>query len=463
MIFPSPSHEGRFFYSTIQRGILGRNKTITRNKAVRQYDIPWGRTMSSPRYETSCVERFLRYVKINTQSQEGGTRFPSTQGQLTLQQMLAEELREMGAAEVDLDRHGYLFATIPATSQKSNVPCIGLLAHADTTPGISSEQVTPLLHHNYQGDDIVLPNAPEIRIRAQDNPDLRDQIGNTIITASGDTLLGADDKAGIAEILAAAEYLLGHPEIAHGKIRIGITPDQELGRGTQHFDTERFGAYRAYTIDGQGLGQLQTESFCADTLHIEFTGVSAHPGYAKGKLVNAVKLAAEFIHRLSATDFNPEATEGREGFAHPAHIEGNAEHAKVSLLIRSFDVDGLRTIASKVEAIASDIMAEHPGAQLTSAVQPGYRNMCEILDAQPQVVERAKRAIERAGLRVRHEPLRGGTDGSQLCFKGLPTPNLFAGQHNFHSKTEWISTYDMHKAVEVIIELCREWEERTPD
>ncbi len=463
MISPFPSPEGRLFYSTIQRGILGRNKTIIRKKAVGQYDIPWGWTMSSPRYETSCVERFLRYVKIDTQSREGSTRFPSTQGQLMLQQMLAGELREMGAVEVDLDQHGYLFATIPATSRKRNVPCIGLLAHADTTPGISSTQVTPVLHPDYQGDDIVLPNAPEIRIRAQDNPDLRDQIGNTIITASGDTLLGADDKAGIAEILAAAEYLLRHPEIAHGKIRIGVTPDQELGLGTQYFDTERFGAYRAYTIDGQGLGQLQTESFCADTLHLEFTGVSAHPGYAKGKLVSAIKLAAEFIHRLSATDINPERTEGREGFAHPGRIEGTAEHAKISLLIRSFDVDGLRTIAAKVETIANEVVGEHPGARLASSVQHGYRNMCEVLDAQPEVVERAKRAIERAGLRVRHEPLRGGTDGSQLCFKGLPTPNLFAGQHNFHSKTEWISTYDMHKAVEVIIELCKEWEEGTPD
>ena len=420
-------------------------------------------TIHKPRYETSCVDRFLRYVKVNTQSQEDGKGFPSSQGQMALQRILAEELRDLGIDDVELDRNGYLFATVPGTTRKRNVPVIGLLAHVDTTPDVSGEGVKPILHFNYQGQDIALPDAPENVIRMHDNPDLRDQIGHTIITGSGATLLGADDKAGIAEIIGAIEYLLAHPEIPRGEIRIGITPDQELAQGTRYFDIEKFGAYRAYTVDGQGLGQLQTESFSADTLHLEFIGVSAHPGYAKGRLINAIKVASEFVQRLPKDGMSPETTEGYEGYAHPYVINGTAERARVKLLIRDFDTAGLRQIESQVEALARTVATDYPGTLLEVRLENSYRNMREILEGEPEVVERAEAAIRRAGLTVRREPFRGGTDGSRLCFMGLPTPNLFAGQHNFHSNVEWISTYDMEKAVEVIVELCREWEERAPD
>lgn len=419
--------------------------------------------MHKPRYKTSCVDRFLRYVKVNTQSRADGEEFPSSEGQLALQRILAGELRELGLDDVELDHNGYLFATVPATTRKQEVPVIGLLAHVDTTPDISGEGVKPILHRDYQGQDITLPDAPESRIRMCDNPDLRDKLGHTIITGSGATLLGADDKAGIAEIIGAVEYLLAHPEIPHGQIRIGITPDQELAQGTRYFDVGKFGAYRAYTIDGQGLGQLQTESFSADTLHLEFIGVSTHPGYAKGRLINAIKLASEFVQRLPKDDMSPETTEVYEGYAHPYAMDGTAERAQVELLIRDFEVAGLRQIEAKVEALARAVVADHPGARLEVSLEQSYRNMKEVLEREPEVVERAEAAIRRSGLEVRHEPFRGGTDGSRLCFMGLPTPNLFAGQHNFHSNVEWVSTYDMEKAVEVIVELCREWEERAPD
>lgn len=418
--------------------------------------------MNKPRYETSCVERFLRYITVDTQSQPASQTYPSSEGQIVLQKILAKELRDLGVSDVVLDGNGYLFATLPENTTKPSVPVIGLLAHVDTTPDVIGKNVTPLVHPNYRGQDIVLPDAPDTVIRVNDNPDLRNQIGNTIITASGTTLLGADDKAGIAEIFGAMEYLIAHPEIPHGEIRIGVTPDQELAKGTLHFDIEKFGAHCAYTIDGQGLGQLQTESFSADTLHVEFGGVTAHPGYAKGRMINAAKLAAQFVHQLPADSMSPESTEGYQGYAHPYAVDASTDRARVSLLIRDFNEAGLRTIEAQVEALAKTVVAQHPGATLKTRLEPSYRNMHEILRDEPLVVERARAAIGRAGLDVRSEPLRGGTDGSQLCFMGLPTPNLFAGQHNFHSPVEWISTYDMEKAVEVIIELCREWEERSP-
>ena len=418
--------------------------------------------MHQPRYKTSCVDRFLRYVTIDTQSRADGEGFPSSEGQWELQRILAGELRDLGLDEVELDPNGYLFATVPATTRKHRVPVIGLLAHVDTTPDVSGHGVRPILHRDYQGQDIALPDAPGTEISMRDNPDLRDQIGHTIITGSGTTLLGADDKAGIAEIIGAVEYLLAHPEIAHGRIRIGITPDQELAQGTRYFDVEKFGAYRAYTIDGQGLGQLQTESFSADTLHLEFFGVGTHPGYAKGRLINAIRLASEFIRRLPGDRMSPETTEGYQGYAHPYAVEGTAERARVKLLIRDFETAGLQQIEAQVEALARAVVADHPGSRLEVNLEQSYRNMKGVLEGEPEVVECAEAAIRRAGLEVRQEPLRGGTDGSRLCFMGLPTPNLFAGQHNFHSNVEWVSTYDMDKAVEVIIELCREWEERAP-
>lgn len=418
--------------------------------------------MHEPRYKTSCVDRFLRYVEFDTQSREEASGFPSSEGQLELQRVLAGELRELGLSDVDIDSHGYLFATVPATTRKQNVPVIGFIAHVDTSPEVSGAGVKPVLHHEYQGQDLVLPDDPEAVIRLSDNPDLREQIGNAIITASGTTLLGADDKAGVAEIMGAVEYLVAHPEIGHGNIRIGFTTDQEIGH-TGYFDVERFGAHRAYTIDGQGLGQLQTESFSADTLHLAFHGLNTHPGYAKGRMVNAIKVASDFIQRLPRDGMSPETTEGYEGYAHPYIVDAAVECTRVKVLIRDFETAGLADTERRVEALARAVVVDHPGARLEVELEQGYRNMKEVLDGTPEVVERAEAAIRRAGLEPRREPLRGGTDGSRLSFMGLPTPNLFAGEHNFHSRDEWISTFDMAKAVEVIIELCREWEERAPD
>lgn len=419
--------------------------------------------MHEPRYKTSCVDRFLRYVEINTQSREDAPSFPSSDGQLGLQRLLAYELRGLGLSDVEIDPHGYLFATVPATTRKRNVPAIGFIAHLDTAPDVPGEGVKPILHHDYHGQDLVLPDDPESVIRLSDNPDLREQMGRTIITASGTTLLGADDKAGVAEIVGAAEYLVAHPEIAHGDIRLGFTFDQELGLGTRDFDVERFGAHRAYTIDGQRLGQLQTESFSADTLHLEFHGLNAHPGYAKGRMVNAIKVASDFIQRLPRDDMSPETTEGYEGYAHPCGVNASVERTRVKVLIRDFETAGLADIERRVESLARTVVADHPGARLDVEIAPGYRNIKKVLDNTPEVVEHAEAAIRRAGLELRREPYRGGTDGSRLCFMGLPTPNLFAGQHNLHSRFEWVSTFDMAKAVEVIIELCCEWEEQTPD
>lgn len=416
--------------------------------------------MSSPRYPTSCVERFLEYVKFDTQSTEGSSAFPSTAGQRVLLQHLHDELRAMGLADVTLDRHGYVFATLPATSAKENVPVIGFLAHVDTSPEMSGQGVKPLIHRNYRGQDLVLPDDPSAVIGFQDNPHLAGQIGNDIITASGTTLLGADNKAGVAEIMAAVEYLLAHPEIAHGPLRIGFTPDEEIGNGTEHFDVAAFGAHCAYTMDGETLGELQVETFSADSITVTFHGFNTHPGFAKGKMVNAIKVAADFICRLPQDRLSPETTAGYEGFVHPNVIDAGVEKTSVKLLVRDFDTARLNEMEQLVAKLAQEAAAAHPGSRAEVEVTASYRNMKEVLDRHPDVVENACEAFRRAGLEPRIEPIRGGTDGSRLSFMGLPTPNIFAGEHNFHSRYEWISTSDMHKAVEVIIELSRVWEDR---
>lgn len=416
--------------------------------------------MSSPRYPTSCVERFLEYVKFDTQSSEGSSAFPSTAGQRVLLQHLHDELRAMGLADVTLDRHGYVFATLPATSAKENVPVIGFLAHVDTSPEMSGQGVKPLIHRNYRGQDLVLPDDPSAVIGFQDNPHLAGQIGNDIITASGTTLLGADNKAGVAEIMAAVEYLLAHPEIAHGPLRIGFTPDEEIGNGTEHFDVAAFGAHCAYTMDGETLGELQVETFSADSITVTFHGFNTHPGFAKGKMVNAIKVAADFICRLPQDRLSPETTAGYEGFVHPNVIDAGVEKTSVKLLVRDFDTARLNEMEQLVAKLAQEAAAAHPGSRAEVEVTASYRNMKEVLDRHPDVVENACEAFRRAGLEPRIEPIRGGTDGSRLSFMGLPTPNIFAGEHNFHSRYEWISTSDMHKAVEVIIELSRVWEDR---
>ena len=417
--------------------------------------------MSSPKYVTDCVERFLEYVKIDTQSREDSDIFPSTPGQLVILQRLRDELKALGLEDVVMDQHGYVFATVPSTSEKQDVPVIGFLAHVDTSPEMSGEGVKAIIHENYQGQDLVLPDDPTAVIPFQGNPHLAGQIGNDIITASGTTLLGADNKAGVAEIMAAAEYLLSHPEITHGPIRIGFTPDEEVGNGTAHFDVGAFGAYCAYTMDGETLGELQVETFSADSITVTFHGFNTHPGFAKGKMVNAIKVAAEFIGRLPKDGLSPETTDGFAGFVHPYVMDAGVESTSVKLLVRDFSTPKLQEMERLVERLAEEATTAYPGSSVEVQVDESYRNMKEVLVHHPDVVENACEAFRRADLDPRIEPIRGGTDGSRLSFMGLPTPNIFAGEHNFHSRYEWISTSDMHKAVEVIIELCQVWEEQT--
>ena len=410
--------------------------------------------MTSP-----VLERFLRYVAYDTQSREDATTYPSTPGQLVLLRDLAAELRAMGLADADMDAYGYVMATIPATTTKTGVPVIGFIAHVDTSPEMSGANVKPIVHHGYDGRDLVLPDDPEAVLRAADMPYLNECLGHDIVTASGTTLLGADNKSGVAEIMTAAAYLLAHPEIPHGSIRIGFTPDEEVGHGTTHFDVARFGARYAYTMDGGPRGELEFESFSADAITLTFRGFNTHPGYAKGRMVNAIKLAARFIDRLPPDRLSPETTAGREGFVHPNVMQGAVDRTTVKLIVRDFYTAGLAQKASWLRALAEEVVADVPGAAVDVHIEEQYRNMREVLDLHPLVVERARDAIRRIGLQVRERAIRGGTDGCRLSFMGLPTPNLFAGEQNFHSRLEWVSVQDMEKAVEVIVALAQGWEE----
>ena len=410
-------------------------------------------------YQTNCVERFLDYVKIDTQSSEESDSYPSTPGQLDLLRLLKGQCEEIGLKNVTMDEYGYVFATVPATSEKENVPVIGFLAHVDTSPEMSGKNVKAVFHRNYDGGDIVLPEDPAAVITAAGNPALASQVGNDIITSSGTTLLGADNKAGVAEIMAAAEYLVNHLEIPHGDIRIGFTPDEEVGTGTEYFDVEKFGAYCAYTMDGETLGELQVETFSADSITATFHGFNTHPGFAKGKMVNAIKVAAKFIESLPGGSLSPETTDGYDGFLHPYMINASVDSTSVKLLVRDFNTPGLKEKEALVEKLAFEAVSAYPGASVEVVVEESYRNMKDVLDNHPDVRDNALEAIRRAGLDPAVEPIRGGTDGSRLSFMGLPTPNIFAGEHNFHSRLEWISTHDMNKAVDVIIELCKVWEE----
>ena len=409
---------------------------------------------------TSVVERFLRYVTYDTQSAEKSDTYPSTLKQLVLLDQLVTELRAIGLEDAVRDEHGYVMATIPATSKKKNVPVVGFVAHVDTSPEVSGADVKPIVHRNWNGQDIVLPDDPGVVLRTSDIPALREQIGNDIITASGTTLLGADNKAGVAEIVAAAEHLMAHPEIPHGRVRIGFTPDEEVGAGTRHFDVPRFGAAFAYTMDGAGRGTLEIETFSADAMTVTFRGINTHPGFAKYKMVNAIKVAAEFIQRLPKSRLSPETTEDREGFVHPYVLKGGVEETSIRFLIRDFVTAGLREKEAQLEKLARETVAAWPGASVEVEVEESYRNMKEVLDRHPQVADIAREAIRRAGLTVRSTAIRGGTDGSRLSFMGLPTPNLFAGENNFHSLREWVSAQDMEKAVETIVHVCQIVEER---
>jgi len=408
---------------------------------------------------TTVLDRFLRYVTYDTQSDERSTTYPSTEKQLVLLRDLAVELRALGLADAAVDEFGYVMATIPATTTKAGVPTIGLIAHVDTSPEMPGAGVKPIVHRRYDGRDLTLPDDPSAVLRLADNPALEEQIGHDIVTASGTTLLGADDKAGVAEIVTAAAYLIAHPEIAHGPVRIAFTPDEEVGHGTDHFDVARFGARCAYTLDGGRRGEIEVENFSADAMTVTFHGFNTHPGYAKGRMVNAIKVAAAFIDRLPHDAQSPETTGGREGFVHPYVIQAGVERTAVRLLVRDFETAGLKQKEAMLERLAQETAAIYPGSRAECAVEESYRNMKEILDRHPEIAERAREAIRRAGLEPRTRPIRGGTDGCRLSFVGLPTPNLFAGEHNFHSRLEWVSVQDMEKAVEVIVHLCEIWNE----
>ena len=410
---------------------------------------------------SAVLARFLRYVRYDTQSDERSTTCPSTAGQLVLLRDLAAELRDIGLADAAVDEYGYVMATIPATSTKPGVPAIGFIAHVDTSPEMPGAGVVPIVHPKYDGRDLVLPDHPAAVLRAADIPELADAIGDDIVTASGTTLLGGDDKAGVAEIVTAAEYLIGHPEMPHGAVRIAFTPDEELGRGALHFDVPRFAARCAYTLDGGRRGELETESFAADGMTVTFHGFNTHPGYGRERLINAIKIAADFVQRLPPDRLSPETTSGRDGYIHPHIVEGGVDRTTVKLLIRDFDVRGLVEKEALVEQLVREAIARYPGSRADIGVAESYRNMRAILDSHAAVVEHGREAIRRAGLDVRETLIRGGTDGSRLSFMGLPTPNLFAGEHNFHSRLEWVSVQEMELAVTVIVELCRVWEERT--
>lgn len=409
---------------------------------------------------STVLERFLRYVQIDTQSDPNSSSQPSTEKQKNLSRILVNELFEMGIVDAHLDEHGYVYATLHANTDKLNVPVICFCSHVDTSPDCSGAGVKPLVHEAWDGSDIVLPDDPTQVIRRSEHPDLDAQIGNDIVTASGTTLLGADNKAGVSEIMDAVRYLLEHPEIKHGTIKILFTPDEEIGRGTNKVDLAKLGADFGYTIDGESLGSFEDETFSADAVKITIRGISAHPGFAKGKLENALKIAADVIAALPKDALSPETTEEKQGFIHPTNIEGIQEKVTLGFIIRDFTVAGLHEKETYLKEILDQVLQQYPHSTADFEVIEQYRNMKEVLDNHPHVSEYVWEAIHRSGLIPLKRSIRGGTDGSRLSFMGLPCPNIFTGGHAFHSKLEWVSVQDMQKAVEVIVNLCQIWEEK---
>ena len=409
---------------------------------------------------SSVLERFLRYVQIDTQSDPNSETFPSTAKQRNLSNLLAEELRALGVADAHVDTHGYVYATIPSNSDRTDVPVICFCSHVDTSPDVTGENVKPIVHRNWDGTDIILPDDHSQILRIGELHDLDQQIGNDIVTASGTTLLGADNKAGVAEIMAAAEHLLANPQIKHGAIKILFTPDEEVGRGTEKVDLQKLGADFGYTVDGEAIGTLEDETFSADGVKITIHGVSTHPGYAIGKLENALKIAAEILARLPKDRLSPETTQDKEGFIHPVQIEGIQEKAVLGFIIRDFTVAGLHEKETLLKGIMEEVLKAYPNSSAEFKIQEQYRNMKEVLDQHPQVIRNALTAMERTGLNPIQRSIRGGTDGSRLSHMGLPCPNIFAGEHAFHSKLEWVSVQDMEKAVEVIVSLAGVWAEK---
>lgn len=406
------------------------------------------------------LNRFLHYVQIDTESDPASKTVPSTPKQKNLGKVLVAELQEMGITNAHLDEYGYVYATIPSNSEKE-VPVICFCSHMDTSPDCSGNSVKPILHKNYQGQDIQLPDGDQPMIRFKDHPDLKDQIGHDLITASGATLLGADNKAGVSEIMDLCYQLSNNPNIKHGTIKILFTPDEEIGRGANHVDLKKLGADFGYTVDGEQRGSLEDETFSADGAVITVKGVVIHPGYAKNRMENSIKIAADILAALPKNRLSPETTSHKEGFIHPVTIEGNAEKATIQFILRDFDNTKLAKHGEFLKEVMDKVLENYPNSTATLEIKEQYRNMKQVLDKYPQVVDNALEAIRRAGMSPKKRSIRGGTDGSRLSFMGLPCPNIFTGGHAFHSPQEWVTVQDMQKVVETLVELVQVWEERS--
>jgi len=422
--------------------------------------------MFDPKYKFTCVDRFLKYVKYDTQSDEESTTFPSTEKQKKLSADLAKDLKKMGLKDAAMDKWGYVMATIPANlpagkaGTKKKVPPVAFIAHVDTSPAVTGKNVKPIIHKKYRGGDIKLPKGGWV-IKVKENPDLKTMKGYDIITTDGTTLLGADNKAGVAEIMDAVNYFLTHPEVKHGPIKICFTPDEEVGRGTEKINLKKLGAKYAYTVDGSSRGEVESETFSADMVVLKFIGKNIHPGYAKNQMINSMKVAGAFLESLPKNRLSPETTEKRQGFVHPVALNGNEELTTLKFIIRDFDTKKLKVYEKFLKELAQKIVKKFPGAKLDFQVVEQYRNMGEVLKKHPQVTKYAVQAMRNLGIKPIMHPIRGGTDGSRLSFMGLPTPNIFAGEHSFHSQLEWVAVQDMEMAVKVIVEIAQIWERRS--
>lgn len=415
--------------------------------------------MNFSNYNFTVTDRFVRYAKIDTQSDPLSKTCPSTEKQKNLSRLLVEELKAMGISDAELDEHGYVYATIPSNTSK-NVPVICFCSHVDTSPDCSGTNVNPVIHKNYQGTDIVLPNDKSQVIKFSEHVALAGQIGNDIITTDGTTLLGADNKAGVAEIMDATHYLMTHPEVKHGKIRILFTPDEEIGRGTDKADMKKLGAEFGYTMDGETIGHIENETFSADAVTIVVKGFPTHPGFAKDKMQHAIKIAAEIVNQIPKNK-TPETTEKKEPFIHPTSINGGLEQVEIKFIIRAFDTPTLKALEEELKQITTKVISNYNKCSFDFIVTEQYRNMGEVLAKCPHVVDYAMEAIKRTGITPVLSSIRGGTDGSRFSFMGMPCPNIYAGEHAFHSKQEWVSVQDMQKAVETIVHLVNIWEEKS--
>lgn len=410
-------------------------------------------------YNKSLEQRFIKYAKIDTQSDPNSPTCPSTLKQKNLGKELVQELLEIGISDAEMDDNGYVYGTIPSNTNKS-LPVIFFCSHMDTSPDCSGENVKPIIHDNYQGQDLILPDDKNIVIKLSEHKDLKHQIGNDIITASGTTLLGADNKAGLAEIIEAAAFLMSNPDVKHGTIKLLFTPDEEIGRGVDKVDLKKLDADFGYTIDGETLGSIEDETFSADGATLKIYGVSTHPGFAKGKMESAIKILAEILDSLPKDTLTPEVTHQKEGFIHPVSMNGQVEEAEAQFIIRDFTDEKLAAHGQFLEEIVKKVMAKYPKSTYKINIKAQYRNMKQVLDQHPKIVQYGIEAIERAGVVAKQQSIRGGTDGSRLSYMGLPCPNIFAGEHAFHSKQEWVSVQDMEKAVQTIINIACIWEEK---